>query len=174
MVNSKAQKQVIINLIKGICTIVRIILVLFYGTYNPDYIRGRVDTARIRRDTVLYWTRPNPDYINRFQYYSDYRAYSLREIYYGRFRAVLFTTSHHHDRRRPPTADGECSRPRPRTSTGPPREKVCHPGSPCPPRSHPRSCKSRQTAASSHSQILAFLQGGAENKISDTIREVGR
>jgi hypothetical protein len=70
------------------------------------------------------------------------------------FRAVLFTTSHHHDRRRPPTADGECSRPRPRTSTGPPLEKVCHPGSPCPPRSHPRSCKSPQTAPSSHTQIL--------------------
>ena len=93
-------------------------------------------------------------FLKRFQYYSDYRAYSLGEIYYGRFRAVLFTTSHHHDRRRPPTADGECSTPRPRTSTGPPREKVCHPGSPCPPRSHPRSCKSPQTAPSSHTQIL--------------------
>jgi hypothetical protein len=89
------------------------------------------------------------------------------------FCAVLFTTSHHHDRRRPPTADGECSRPRPRTSTGPPREKVCHPGSPCPPRSHPRSCKSRQTAASSQSQILAFLVGFYVPPVLSNLKLVG-
>ena len=96
------------------------------------------------------------------------------------FRAVLFTTSHHHDRRRPPTADGECSTPRPRTSTGPPREKVCHPGSPCPPRSHPRSCKSPQTAPSSHTQILGgfymhpLLIRWVNERIPNKVRESAR
>ena len=102
-------------------------------------------------------------FLKRFQYGSNIIRtivhIPLVRFMMACFCAVLFTTSHHHDRRRSPTADGECSTPRPRTSTGPPLEKVCHPGSPCPPRSHPRSCKSPQTAPSSHSQILAFLGG---------------
>ena len=102
-------------------------------------------------------------FLTRFQYGSNIIR-TIVHIPFVRFMmacfcAVLFTTSHHHDRRRSPTADGECSTPRPRTGTGPPPEKVCHPGSTCPPRSHPRSCKSPQTAPSSHSQILAFLGG---------------
>ena len=56
--------------------------------------------------------------------------------------------------RRSPTADGDCSTPRPRTGTGPPRRKVCHPGSPRSSRSHPRSCKSPETATDCRSQIL--------------------
>ena len=59
--------------------------------------------------------------------------------------------------RRSPTADGDISTPRPRTGTGPPRRKVCHPGSPRSSRSHPRSCKSPETATDGRSQIRAIL-----------------
>ena len=65
--------------------------------------------------------------------------------------------------RRSPTAGGDCSAPRPRTGTGPPRRKVCHPGSPRSSRSHPRSCKSPETATDRHSQIRAILGASYAN-----------
>ena len=61
--------------------------------------------------------------------------------------------------RRSPTAGGDISTPRPRTGTGPPRRKVCHPGSPRSSRSDPRICKSSQTPPSSQSQIRSILGG---------------